>query len=168
MNNAKEEVQKLVLAIDPAPRGFGYALFEGPQNPLDWGITEVRILKNITSLKKIKELVTFYQPDVLVLEDCAGDKSRRCKRVQKLIAKTEEFSISQKIQVVKYSRNRIQEVFSMFHAKTKYQISRKICEWLPEFSPRIPPKRKVWMSEDPRMSIFDAASLVLTYYYLEE
>jgi len=162
------ETHKLALAIDPTSRGFGYALFEGPQTPLDWGTTEIRSEQNENSLERIKKLIDFYQPEVLILEDCSEDSTRRCERIKVLIEMIEEHSKLQKIAVVKYPSSRVKEVFSFFDIHTKHQIAEKICEWLPELAPRIPPKRKPWMSEDRRMSIFDAVALVLTYYYLEE
>jgi len=158
----------LVLAIDPAPRGFGYALFEGPQKPLDWGITEVRFQKNKRSLDHVKKLISFYEPEVVVLEDCTGEKSHRCARAQDLIDQISSYADIQNIEIKKYSRARIQEVFSISGARTKHSIARKISEWLPVFSVRTPPERKPWMSEDRRMNIFDAVALALTYYYLEE
>ena len=169
MNNAKKaEVHKLALAIDPTSRGFGYALFEGPQIPLDWGTTEIRSEKNENSLERVKKLINFYHPEVLILEDCSEEQSRRCERVQILLDQIEEFSRLQKIPTVKYPSARIKEVFSFFDLHNKHQFAQKIVEWLPELASRIPPERKPWMSEDRRMSIFDAVALVLTYYYLEE
>lgn len=169
MNNSKEaEFHKLALAIDPTSRGIGYALFEGPQTPLDWGTTEIRSEKNENSLERVKKLINFYHPEVLVLEDCSEESTRRCERIRILLDQVEEYSKSQKIPIAKYSSSRVQEVFSFFNARTKHQIAQKICELLPKLAPNVPPERKPWMSEDRRMSIFDAVALVLTYYYLEE
>lgn len=167
-NVQKEEVHKLVLAIDPASRGFGYALFEGPQKPMNWGIAEIRFQKNKRSFDRIKKLISFYEPEVVVLEDCFGEGSHRCARVRKFIDQVSDYADLLGIETKKYSRGRIQEVFSIFGAQTKYGIVRKISEWLPVFSSRVPPERKPWMSEDRRMNIFDAVALALTYYYLEE
>jgi hypothetical protein len=167
-NEKKVEYHKLALAIDPTLRGFGYALFEGPRIPLDWGSTDIRSKQNENSLQRIKKLISYYHPEVLVLEDCSKDSSHRCDRIRILLDQIEKFAESQKIPVVKYSPDRIKEVFSFFDIHTKHQIAQKICEWLPDLNPRIPPKRKPWMSEDRRMGIFDAVALVLTYYYLEE
>lgn len=169
MNNSKKaQIHKLALAIDPTSRGFGYALFEGPKTPLDWGTTEIRSDKNDTSLGRVKKLINFYHPEVLILEDCSNEQGRRCQRVKILLDQIEEYSRLQKIPVAKYSSSRIKEVFSFFDIKNKHEIAQRICEWLPELASRIPPERKPWMSEDRRMSIFDAVALILTYYYLEE
>ena len=51
--------ERLVLAIDPAPRGFGYVLFEGPKIPLDWGVAEARVQTSKRSLERIKKMIEF-------------------------------------------------------------------------------------------------------------
>ena len=61
----------------------------------------------------------------------------------------------------------IRTFFSEYDAITKYQIATTIAQWLPEFEPRLPPFRKPWMSEDYRMSIFDAVALALTFFYFD-
>ena len=169
MNHEKKvEVHKLALAIDPTSRGFGYALFEGPRTPLDWGTTEIRAEQNQKTLQRVKKLIHFYHPEVLILEDCSKQESRRCERTQALLKQIEQLAKELNIPVMKYSPDRVKEVFSFFDIHNKHQIAQKICEWLPDLTPRIPPKRKPWMSEDRRMGIFDAISLIITYYYLEE
>lgn len=169
MDNAKKrEAHKLALAIDPTSRGFGYALFEGPQVPLDWGTTEIRSEQNEQSLERAKKLIAYYRPEVLVLEDCSNEQGRRCRRIMTLLDQIEEYSRLKKVPVVRYPSSKIKEVFSFFDIRNKHEVARKICEWLPEFARYLPPERKPWMSEDRRMGIFDAVALVLTYYYLEE
>jgi transposase len=50
-----------ILAIDPTIRGFGFIVFEGVKNPLDWGKPEMRIQKNRRCLDRITKLVIIYQ-----------------------------------------------------------------------------------------------------------
>jgi len=156
---------KLVLAIDPTTRGFGFAIFEGPQKPINWGVKDIRRNKNKVCLLKVKELIEFYRPDVIVLEDFAGKGSRRCKRIQILITDIGKLASNNKIKIKSFSQAKIKLFFSQHDAHTKYQIALKIAKWLPVFESRLPPARKPWMSEDYRMAIFDAAGLALTYYY---
>jgi len=47
----------------------------------------------------------------------------------------------------------------------KNRIAGVIAERLPELAPWQPPFRKPWMSEDERMSIFDAVAFALTFFY---
>ena len=42
-----------VLAIDPSTRGFGFAVLEGPNRLIDWGVKETKVDKNKRSLKVI-------------------------------------------------------------------------------------------------------------------
>ena len=56
---------------------------------------------------------------------------------------------------------------SSLGAFTKYQIATTIAERLPELAPRLPPFRKPWLSEDYRMSIFDAVSFPVAFFYFE-
>ncbi len=46
-------------------------------------------------------------------------------------------------------------------------MARAIAEQFPELVPRVPPVRKPWMSEDYRMSMFDAVGLGLTFFYFK-
>ena len=72
----------LVLALYPSTRGFGFAIFKGPSRLIDWGIKDVRIEKNVSCLSKIRDLIEFYEPEIVVMEDYAEKRSRRCKRIR--------------------------------------------------------------------------------------
>ena len=76
----KNDRHELLLAIDPMYRGFGFALFEKPNSLVDWGITDIRLKVNSRSMRRIEQLIDFYHPDRIVLEDIRGESSRRCKR----------------------------------------------------------------------------------------
>ena len=62
----------------------------------------------------------------------------------------------------------IRSFYSRFGARTKHERAKLIAEQFPEFEPQLPAPRKIWMSEDPRMSIFEAAALALVYWYGKE
>jgi hypothetical protein len=160
--------ERRVFAVFPSTRGFGFAIFEGPLRPIDWGVKEVRVTKkNAMSLLKIKEFVEYYQPEVIVVEDYTGEGSRRSRRIRKLIDDVMGLALERNIPVRGYSRAVIRGVFSELGAKTKFEIAQVIADYYPQLEPRLPRFRKPWMSEDGRMSIFDAVSLALTYYRVE-
>ena len=71
-----------VLAVDPNPKGVGYAVFEGSDFLLDWGVAIVRGVKNAASLERVIELCERWDPAVIVIEDYAGEGSRRDARVR--------------------------------------------------------------------------------------
>lgn len=156
--------QKRIIAIDPTTRGFGYVVLEGPATLIDWGVKEIRTNKKVRCLKLITRLIDQYLPDVIVVENVSGKGSRRCPRVRELLDEILNLASEQKISMRAFSRDQIREVFSPSGAHTKHQIAKEIVRRLPELEPRLPPFRKPWMSEDSRMSIFDAMSLAMTFY----
>ena len=160
----------LVLAIHPSVYGFGYALLEGPLSTIDWGLKGNRSTskdKNAVCLDKIEELIHFHKPQVIVIENYDGPDSRRHKRIRKLIDEIARLGAHLQIPVCAFSRADIRFFFKHYKAQTKEEIAKVIVEWLPEFELHLPPKRKPWMSEDPRLNIFDAVSLALTFFYKE-
>ena len=53
----------------------------------------------------------------------------------------------------------------MFYRGPAYEVARAVADHLPELAPRLPPRRKPWMSQDERMSIFEAVAFGLTFYH---
>jgi Holliday junction resolvasome RuvABC endonuclease subunit len=152
-----------VLAIDPSTRGFGFAVLEGPNQLIDWGVKETKKNKNARSLKLIAGLIDRYQPSVVVVEDYTEKGSRRCRRIQELINDISKLAAKRKIRVRSFSRVKVKQAFSQSGAPNKYDIAVAITKRFAELAPRLPRFRKPWMSEDYRMSIFDAVALGLTF-----
>ncbi len=157
--------QTRVLAIDPCTRGFGFAVLEGPDRLIDWGVKETKTDKKRRSLKFIAELVDLYQPSVVVVEDYKAKGSRRCRRVGKLIDDITKLALNRELKVRRFSRLKVKHGFADSGTKTKYEIAIAITKRFPELAPRLPRVRKPWMSEDYRMSIFDAMGLGLCFFH---
>ncbi len=158
----------LVLAVYLTTRGLAYAIFEGPMAPVDWGVKEVRgSKKNARCLDCLSEIIERYRPDMLVMEDCSEKVPRRSARIRRLYQATETVARSQSIDVFRYSRQQVRQCFEKMGATTKHEIAQAISNLIPAFSHRMPPIRKPWMSEDVRMSLFDAASLAWSFYFRE-
>ena len=155
----------LVLAICPITRGFGFALLEGPLSPVDWGVHEVeRTNKNARCLGKIGEYIERYQPDVVVLEDWTTGSPRRSARIRRLAHAIEQLARTNNVDVYCYSRPDIRRAMSALGAVTRYEIAQAIAAHIPAFAASLPRPRKIWESEDPRMGMFNAAALALTYF----
>src|SRR5207302_7260427 len=63
-----------VLALDLHPRSFGYAVVEGPDRLLDWGVRSNRRPDNSTDAlirKRLQPLLDLWRPSVLVLHNPA-------------------------------------------------------------------------------------------------
>ena len=57
-----------------------------------------------------------------------------------------------------------QAVFASRNAWTRYEIAQTVSRELPDLAPWLPRPKKIWMSEDRWLGMFDAASLALTFY----
>ena len=58
----------------------------------------------------------------------------------------------------------MKQAFSESGASNKYEIAVAIANRFPELAPRLPRFRKPWMSEDYRMSIFDAVGFAVSFF----
>src|SRR6266446_1627149 len=164
-----EPTGDLVLAIYPTTRGIAFALMKSPLAAIDWGIKGAYGRdKNASFLKAVAGLIDANQPDVVVLEDPTSARLRRSVRIGRLTRAIERLAEDQVIDVRRYSRAAVQECFSQFGARTRYEVAMAIATRVPAFERFLPPPRKLWMSEDARMGIFRAAALALTYYDLRQ
>lgn len=152
-----------ILSIAPAHRGFGYAVMEGKEMLIDWGVKEVRD-KRACYEDKILELINLYQPDVIITEDALNEVSRRCDRIKGLIKIIANLAFEKKMEFCRVSREEIKKFSAKLRVATKYQMAEKIVFQFPELAPCLPPKRMPWMSEDNRMSIFKAIAIFLCKY----
>lgn len=159
---------KFVLAIYPNALGFGFAFMENAITVKDYQIVTTRPKCNKMLMKRIADYIDYYEPDIVVLEDYKGKQSQKSKRVRQLINTIKKFADTKNIKTSMYSRSHIKMVFAGFKARTKYEISRAICENIPELKKLMKPKRKIWEAESYSQGIFDAVSLGITHYFLSE
>jgi Holliday junction resolvasome RuvABC endonuclease subunit len=164
--NPLQKNKRRVLAIDPATGGFGFAVLEGPERLVDWGVKGTT--GDITAcLIQIKDLMDWYEPEVLAVEDYEIEGSRRGLRARGLIYNIVRLARERKVKTYSFSRMRVKQTFYQFNAVTKHEIATFIARRLPELETQLPPLRRPWMSEDYRMSFFDAISFAWTFFYFE-
>ncbi len=140
---------------------------EGSTRLVDWSTKDIRGDKETATLAKLEELLRRFEPDVLVVEDCAHPSSRRSERIALL---TKEMVVTARKLGVKGHALPIAHVYRHFAesgARTKHEIATTLAMRFPGLLLRLPPKRKPWQSEDSRLGIFDAAALGITYYLRE-
>jgi len=153
------EKVELVLAVYPNARGFSFALFEGPDFVVDWGIREVaRSLRRECSLKCVGQLLNKYRPDILVLRGMPGGLNAGL--AQEFIG----LSRRQGIPAMVISRKEMRRVFASLGKATREAIASEIVQRLPVFAPFRPGRRKIWNGEDRRMGLFDAAALAFALF----
>ena len=153
-----------ILAIAPSTRGFGFAVLEGQETLVDWGVKTVKEDKNVQSLAKVEELIAYYQPEVLVLEDASAKGSRRSPRIRKLCQQIIKMAVTRKVSVKLFSRDQVMKTFITDGPGTKHMLAEIIAKRFPEqLGRQLPPKRKPWMSEQYQMGVFDAVALAMMF-----
>jgi len=163
MTNARFNV--FVLSIYPTSRGFAFVLFEGPASPFDWGTKEFRGRhKNMQTLRAVAAIIDRYRPEVLVIEDFTVKGSRRSSRIRKLYRALTHLAETEQVDVQRISRTQVRLCFASVGATTKHEIAMAIAKQILALAHRLPRTRKIWMSEDPRQNLFDAAAIGLTYF----
>ena len=168
MKKNRKKNNNVIFALYANGRGFGFACMEGGQKLIDCGVVTVLPVCNRKIMKKLKKLFAYVKPTLVFVQDGNGKYSRTGTRTKRLIKRIISFAKEQNLPTQQYSRDQIRVVFEQFGAKTKYEIAQKIIGGLPELKFYAPKIRDLNTSEDRYMGIFDAVSLVLTHYYLEE
>jgi len=152
--------EKRVLAIDPTHRGFGYVVLEGPDHLIDWCVRHVQGAKNKATIQAASDLISFYHPQILVLEDISSKNYRRRRRVRDLIEALDQLGRSRGLSVRRIAQAKVKKTLSV---SNKAQMARAIAVWFLVLTRYLPPERKPWMSEDIRMAIFDAAGFAVAF-----
>jgi hypothetical protein len=154
----------LVLAIYLNTRGFAFVLFEGHLSPFDWGLCDIRgPRKHPQCVARVIKILDRYQPDVLVIRDTSSKKTRT-PRISNLNAAICEMAVQRQIPIYAYTRDQVREAFAYAGVSDKQNLAKLMAKDIPAFERYVPPPRKPWMSEDPRMGLFDAVALALVFF----
>jgi endonuclease/exonuclease/phosphatase family metal-dependent hydrolase len=120
--------------------------------------------KNAQSVAKMKKLLNFYRPDVLVLQEVEAKGSRRYPRIKTLNRQIKRVAEKHKIKVKLVSGKQLRILLLGNPRGTKQEMAEMLAkQFQDELASRLPPKRKPWKSEDSRMDIFDAAALAVMF-----
>lgn len=153
-----------ILAIAPVTRGFGFAVLEGRDTLVNWGVKTVTGNKNARSLAKVEELIAHYQPGVLVLEDASAKGSLRHSRIRRLGQQIVKVAKAKKVNVRLFSREQVMKLLVSDGKETKHDLAGIVAGQFPEqLGSKLPPKRKAWMREHYQMGIFEAVELALAF-----
>ena len=151
-----------ILAIAPSSRGFGYAVVEGYDALVDWGVKEIKKDKNAGAVARLKDMIRLHEPEVFVLEDAGAKGSRRHLRIRALAKRMVALARHLDVPVMLFSRAKVRKAYFADGKGTKDALARIILEKYPDdLSSWMPPRRKLWTSEDSRMGIFEAVALAL-------
>ena len=154
-----------VMSLSVAVRSLGYVVAEAPLFATEWGVKYIGSNSDQEMLKKAEALLDWERPDMVIVENYAGEGSRRSKRMENLIKAIAEIAINLGIVVSAYSRGVVREAFSTFGAYTKYEIAVVLSRMFPCLKSRLPNRKvKAWETEPRAMALFDAAALLFAHH----
>lgn len=154
-----------VLGISPNTRGMGYAALDGPTEILETGVSRARLFGTLTCMRRLRALFSFYQPDLIAIESNRGKGLVKGSVAASILRAVTEEAKRYSIPIIVYSRDDVRAVFSQYQAHTRYQIGKRITEWLPELTPKLPRRSVWWEKKDENLAVFDAIAIALTHYH---
>lgn len=148
------------LAIAPSARGFGFAVMDGFDALVNWGVKGASGNKNQETLKKVRLLIEHYDPELVVMSDL--DSSRRAPRINRLHRQLVQLIGDQGVKIVHFPIERVRQLILKTDQGTKHDLALALADRYPdELALRVPAKRKLWQSEDSRLDMFEAVALAL-------
>jgi hypothetical protein len=153
-----------VLTLDIRPRRFGYAVFEGPDLLLDWGIRTHGEDERSSLERSLSNLRSMFSPSVILIRKSAKSSQIKQPRIDRAFRIVKHFAKHMLVRVQLVDASLLRGFFSRDATADKHDIARTVAERFPQLSWRLPPKRKPWQSESKRQSIFDAASVGVYYF----
>lgn len=156
-----------VLAIDLRPRRFGYAVFEGADFLLDWGVSGYEPGGDVgdsVAGKRLTALLRFSSPAAVVVKQERWDSAKTNPPMQSMVEAIIRETSARSIPIYLIEQNELANTFRSLECETKYEIAAVLTRIFPELVWKLPPKRQIWESEHPRMTMFDAVALGFTYW----
>lgn len=134
------------LAVAVNSKGLGFVIFVGSQLK-DWRTMTKPIKSSKEITKAVEKLIEDYQPNVVITQGVANDNSP-INTLRKALS-----ICASKMKVLDVSIKR-RQLFA-----NKYEETASLADTYPGLKPWVPPKRRFFENEPPRMILFTATSL---------
>lgn len=164
----KTKASGLTMALFPNSIGFGVAIMKDAVT-VEYAQSvaiKPRPISNNKVIEKIREKVAYYEPDTIVFE--SHQRSSKSNRIKELLKSIEELCQKKNIKCFNYSRKDIRFVFSNFNAHSKYEIAKTITTNVEFMKGKLIEKRRCYQGESHLAGAFDAVSLGITHFYMND
>jgi Holliday junction resolvasome RuvABC endonuclease subunit len=162
--NQKRSNSSIILAVALSSWGVGFAVTEGKDVLVDWGMTATKGDKNVVAACEVEKLIAQYRPSVFVMEDAHAKDAERSVRIRFLAKRLFAVAARAKIKTAVMPREEIRKAFFQDGLGTKDALAAAVAESFPEELGRLlPRKRKAWMNEHFRMAMFEAVAGALAF-----
>jgi hypothetical protein len=158
-----------ILAIDLRLRRFGYAVFEGPKRLLDWGVyffPPVVEGGTVVVTNRVGDLMRLFTPSAVVVKKADRGSAGRGAGISPILKAIQSKSSARSTPVCLIRRKDVRQAFRIFRGNSKYENAVVLTRIFPDLLWKLPPKRKFYQGEHPRMIVFDAVAVGFTYWQL--
>ncbi len=151
-----------MLAFVPSSRGTGFAVIESPPLfPIDRGLVSPK-LDHEDHVTRLDTLLSYYRPDVMLVEDTNSQHCRRGERSRETIERLIGIAGDYGIAVRTVSKDEVYTHFTVPSTSAKVVIAQRAAALLPELLPFVPKVRRRWDTETHWTPVFEAIALILT------
>jgi len=141
-------------------RGFAFALTEGPQRLVSWGLRR-RSLSQGDVVKTLKGIVESSQPLFVAFEQEASErKGCRGRRFSKMLSAA---CAPCGVMVHAVESKSVQALSAVPHP-TKWQVAEAVSKRFTQIQHKLPKPRRSWQGEDDRIGSFLALAAALTLW----
>jgi len=151
------------MALDVRSRRFGFAIFEGPNELLDYGVKGFRTRVDTVQFSPRQKLATLFEDFNVATVVWRGPASGTSRQKSSIVDALQRESLDRRISVKLVTRGVVKKAFAGSN-RSKYEIASALAQQFPALDSKLPSKRKCWQSEIHRMSMFDAAALGVAYF----
>src|SRR5712691_2535454 len=128
--------EKRVIALDVRSRSFGFVVFEGPNEILDWGIRSFRSGGNaakVPAATKLLSLIDEFTPSAVVIRE----RTTRSAKKPKLLSIIERQVRNRRIPIRFITPRDVNRAFVGFESN-KYEVASALAKQFPALASKLP------------------------------
>jgi len=114
--------------------------------------------------KRLVVLLKSFSPSAIVVKKERWDRAQVSTHIKSLVEVMTRVAATHSIPIKLIGDINVRQTFRNMECETRDEIAAALARIFPELQWRLPPKRRAWQSEHPRMSMFDAIALGLAYW----
>jgi hypothetical protein len=156
-----------ILAIDLRHRRFGYAVFTGNKILRDSGLRVYRAVgeeEAEMASRRLDGLLQSFTPSAIVIKRERWDRAKTSSHIKSLVEVVTRVAAAHSISIFLVKDDDVRQTFRNLGCETRDEIAATLARIFPDLFWKLPPKRRAWQSEHPRMAMFDAIALGLAYW----
>ena len=114
--------------------------------------------------KRLAVLLQSFAPFAIVIKRERWDRAQTNPHIRSLIEVVTRVASAHSVSICLIGDDNVRQTFRNMGCETRDEIAAALARIFPELQWKLPPKRRAWQSEHPRMAMFDAVALGLAYW----